>query len=1657
MRRFLKIIVITCIMIFAVTGVALAENIDISSGGTYNLSDYGDDSIITISTTDAVTLTQSNSTALSNFQIDCSVAGVNLTIEGINIDLSAMENSYAVLTFTGTGNNLTLAGDNTIISDEDHAGINVGADTELTISGTGTLDVTVTWYGAGIGGNRSEDSGTINITSGEITVLSESAGACIGGGLNGNNGIINITGGIVTANGNGSGAGLGGGEDGDGGEIYISGGTITAMGGSGAAGIGGGFKGNGGIVEITGGRVESWGGGYALGDPSIINGAGIGGGLNGAGGTIRISGGEVYAEAGYESSNDIGAGPNGEDGSIEFSGDAVVVLRHNNISPPPTKTIDDEYISSYGNSFDLSTLPFAYTVELATTQDFTITQTDGEALNYMEILSTVAGVNLTIDGINIDLSAMENAYAVLAFTGTGNNLTLAGDNTIISDEDHAGINVGADTELTISGTGTLDVTVTWYGAGIGGNRSEDSGTINITSGEITVLSESAGACIGGGKNGDNGIINITGGIVTANGNGSGAGLGGGEDGDGGEIYISGGTITAMGGSGAAGIGGGFRGNGGIVEITGGRVESCGGGYAMGDPSIINGAGIGGGLNGAGGTIRISGGEVYAEAGYESSNDIGAGPNGEDGSIEFSGDAVVVLRHNNISPPPTKTIDDEYISSYGNSFDLSTLPFAYTVELATTQDFTITQTDGEALNYMEILSTVAGVNLTIEGINIDLSAMENSYAVLTFTGTGNNLTLAGDNTIISDEDHAGINVGADTELTISGTGTLDVTVTWYGAGIGGNRSEDSGTINITSGEITVLSESAGACIGGGLNGNNGIINITGGIVTANGNGSGAGLGGGEDGDGGEIYISGGTITAMGGSGAAGIGGGFKGNGGIVEITGGRVESWGGGYALGDPSIINGAGIGGGLDRAGGTIRISGGEVYAEAGYESSNDIGAGPNGEDGSIEFSGDAVVFLRHNNISPSPTTSTHVVLSYEDLSGAESYGYTLPSTWSGSSDTAYAYLITQYNVIAVTGVSLDIASGTLILDDGDTSNDTVQLTATVEPSDAANPNINWSSSDETIATVDTTGLVTALRAGTATITVTTDDGGYTDTCEITVEQKVTGVSLDIRNATLGLGAKDTLQLIAMIEPSDADEQGMTWSSSDTAIATVNSTGLVTAVKIGTATITVTTDDGGYTDTCEITVAQGVTSVSLDIASGTLILDDGDTSNDTVQLTATVEPSDAANPNITWSSSDETIATVDTTGLVTALRAGTATITVITDDGGYIDTSEITVEQRVTGVSLDITNTALILGDGDTSNDTVQLTETVEPSDADNQGVIWTSSNEAVATVDSSGLVTGVSSGNAIITVTAEGGNTAQTIVTVTRKSYTPYTPSTNAYLRSLRLEGINLSPTFSLSTYNYEANVTSEIDTIKLSAVVYDYRSKMEINGEMVSDSSSKTITLNPGKNILKVKVTAENSYYKKTYIITVNRELSEVEQDIEEAEDIEALKGIYEDISDLDEEEKESLLKQITEKAFEMMEDSSEVDFIQSVIDDREDEYAREEYQTRLDGKEMIYSEEYSDWDEHKDTEQPKDKIWDVKFNFSLDEETVVVGDDYVTVVDEDGYRIEIELEYEQESKSLKMKPIADYEPGKKYYLIMGRELKNEKGVSLKDPIRLEFTIED
>jgi len=156
----------------------------------------------------------------------------------------------------------------------------------------------------------------------------------------------------------------------------------------------------------------------------------------------------------------------------------------------------------------------------------------------------------------------------------------------------------------------------------------------------------------------------------------------------------------------------------------------------------------------------------------------------------------------------------------------------------------------------------------------------------------------------------------------------------------------------------------------------------------------------------------------------------------------------------------------------------------------------------------------------------------------------------------------------------------------------TTRLISTVEPSNATNKNVIWSSSDTSIATVSETGIVTGVADGSTTITVTTEDGSFTGTSFITVRTPVTRVSASPLFVIVNVGA--TTQLTATIVPSDATNRNVSWSSSNTSVATVDTSGLVTGVAVGSAHITVTTQDGSITATSIVTVAESTVITALD-------------------------------------------------------------------------------------------------------------------------------------------------------------------------------------------------------------------------------------------------------------------------------------------------------------------------------------------------------------------------------------------------------------------------------------------------------------------------------
>ena len=237
----------------------------------------------------------------------------------------------------------------------------------------------------------------------------------------------------------------------------------------------------------------------------------------------------------------------------------------------------------------------------------------------------------------------------------------------------------------------------------------------------------------------------------------------------------------------------------------------------------------------------------------------------------------------------------------------------------------------------------------------------------------------------------------------------------------------------------------------------------------------------------------------------------------------------------------------------------------------------------------------------------------------------------------------------------------------------------------ATGNNIAWSVSGDLPAglTLDTsTGTIsgTPTTVGTSTLTVkaTNSAGDASKQFSLTINAvPVTSVSLNKDALSLTVGGNETLT--ATVEPETATDKTVTWESSDSDVATVDQSGNVKAVASGTATINVTANDGsGQKASCTVTVTQPVTGVTLDQTELALY------TGGSATLTATVEPSDAANQNVTWQSDNANVATVEN-GKVTAVSAGTATISVTTQDGGKTDTCTVKVTDPVYDMTTDTT------------------------------------------------------------------------------------------------------------------------------------------------------------------------------------------------------------------------------------------------------------------------------------------------------------------------------------------------------------------------------------
>lgn len=303
-----------------------------------------------------------------------------------------------------------------------------------------------------------------------------------------------------------------------------------------------------------------------------------------------------------------------------------------------------------------------------------------------------------------------------------------------------------------------------------------------------------------------------------------------------------------------------------------------------------------------------------------------------------------------------------------------------------------------------------------------------------------------------------------------------------------------------------------------------------------------------------------------------------------------------------------------------------------------------------------------------------------------------------------------------------------------------------IVPENALNRNYTLKSLDERVAALDDEGFVVLKSYGKARIQATTEDGGYTDVCEFDVYEHTVGIRLETEQARVRKGGRLTLSAVA--QPEGKTDGRLVWSSSDGSVASVDEEGVVSGKSKGEAVITVTAVDGGYTAECRVRVYQPVTELRMDNRSVTV-----DTGDD-IQLTATILPYDADNKSIVWSSDNPDVADVNGKGVVTGVKAGQTVIRATSEDEGISDFCVVTVNQPVTGVSLSKSELSFSkIGDAE------QLVASVQPADATNKELNWSSSDESVAIV-SNGRVLCSGYGSAIVYVTTvDGGYMASCVV----------------------------------------------------------------------------------------------------------------------------------------------------------------------------------------------------------------------------------------------------------------------------------------------------------
>ena len=362
-----------------------------------------------------------------------------------------------------------------------------------------------------------------------------------------------------------------------------------------------------------------------------------------------------------------------------------------------------------------------------------------------------------------------------------------------------------------------------------------------------------------------------------------------------------------------------------------------------------------------------------------------------------------------------------------------------------------------------------------------------------------------------------------------------------------------------------------------------------------------------------------------------------------------------------------------------------------------------------------------------------------------------------------------------------------------------VTVTATPNPTTSTETKFTWTSKDASIASVTNDGVVTGVSAGQTIILVKTK-GGSVEYLYVTVQDQVKGMTLNYTTRTVTKG--NTITLKPVFTPANATNKNVTWTSSDSKVATISKTGKVKGIKGGAAIITCVSEDGGYVATCLIKVVEPITSLKLNKTSATIGV------GKTVKLKATLKTTSATNPKLRWTTSNKKVATVSSSGTVKGKKVGSCTIKVTTTDGSKkTATCKIKVIHPVTKISLNKRVITIVKGHSTT------VKATVKPSNATTKSVSWSSSDKNVAVVFG-GKITGMNAGTATIRAKAKDNSKKSAVCYVTVIEEVPISSIVLSASDLTMVKGQTQKLTYSLVPSNHTDKIKFDSDNKAVATV---------------------------------------------------------------------------------------------------------------------------------------------------------------------------------------------------------------------------------------------------